>query len=180
MSRKIAGAAALLLLASAPAWANTSLYTPTDGAACKTMREDAIGAENGGMTDWSCPAPKGFKAFFTAADFYEGVRLAREVQKPPKSDYFGVHGKLGEKLEWRLAPDGVPVAAILRFTADEVDGSGTMHPGAPKLLVMKITKQGSCPVGQVAANRPNANEAAREFADRVTPATPCDSALLPP
>ncbi len=174
MSWKTAGAAALFLLASAPAWANTSVYTSTGGGECKTLREDHLA--DGGTGIWSCPAPKGFKAFISQADLYVSVRLARAGQKPLSvaDTEIAWHGEMGGKLEWRLAPDGVAVAAILRVIPDAYDEQkGEMRAGAPKLMVMKMTAQGACRVGEIPAGQANANVAARALADAIVQDTPC-------
>ena len=162
--------AALLVLASAPALANESAYTPTSGAGCRQMDDHSE------LASWECRGPKGYTIGLSDAGVSVGVDFWRGGAEKPGS---GVSwpGRFGKLIEVRLS-NGAPTAAILRIWRFSKDRNGEMDTSSEKnareeLLVLKVSARGACRVGQIAARQPRANEAARKMADGVTATTPC-------
>jgi hypothetical protein len=156
----------LFVLASLPAHANESVFSPTEGSQCVTSRSDPE------FSEWSCKAP--FHYQFGFADTGNVVSLtlrdARNTSPPNEHSYVqwrAAGDTVGKKIEWRTT-GGRPVSAILRVWRQ--DSSDQI---SQELLVLKTSLKGSCRIGAIDAKAPNANEKARALADSVSELTPC-------
>ena len=160
MKQLLAAAAALVALAT-PAYAGfNSAYTEIDLDECLVLDADDFGAS------WSCTGYKGYPLMVTEGDlrfslvYGFGARAGDGQTLPP-------FNHLGEKLEWRLSNKlgrWMPIATIVRyFTADPETGEDK----GQVLVVTQLVEGNSCHIAYIdALANPNANELAREAADR--------------
>lgn len=170
--------AAVLLASPAHAEGETSAYTTLDFEAHCT----ALSTYEAGGT-FACQGYKGFPFILSHGDLRESVffgHLGQWFNAPDGGQAFasfGAFNGIGKTVEWRLAADGVPFAAILRWTIDRPDG------GDAKDSVLVVSKVGlpgegeACPVGYVdAVATPDANVVARDVADRLARGFACRTA----
>ncbi len=155
----------VLTATTAPALAeNGSAYTKIDLAACRTFPADPDDPLQSGA--WLCDGYRGVPVYVAEGDlrffvsYGEGARdeLAARTTLPP-------FNHIGETIEWRTAPDGQPLATILRFFTDPGDGGAK----GQVLVVTKLGDSGQiCHAGYVDARaNPDPNAMAREIADEV-------------
>ncbi|MBN9022651.1 MAG: hypothetical protein J0H08_11280 [Rhizobiales bacterium] len=154
-----------LAAAAVPARAeNASAYTRIDLDACRAIPPEPDDPLESGA--WFCDGYRGLPVYVAEGDlrffvsYGEGARdeLAAATTLPP-------FNHIGETIEWRTAPDGAPVATILRFFTDPGYGGA-------KGQVLVVTKLGGsgqvCHAGYVDARaNPDANAIARGIADGV-------------
>lgn len=178
------------LAVSSAAFANESVYQKFPitrealAAQCKDL--DPISAADRkryAMTDvqgeFYCTGYKGYKVL-------RKTHMQTSVQFGYLSDHiltdyvesFVNENTVGDTIEWRIDDNGVPRAAIVRFTLTPyTDLDGKTKP-APNILVISKIGQPNHPVGcaiglvDARANR-NANEIARKVADEVEPSFEC-------
>jgi hypothetical protein len=159
--------AALLASMATPAVAAESVYQPLNEADCPRVASDEVGAT------FFCHGPDGTPFLLTEGDLRMSVTFGGvgPGSRPPFQS-FGSFNSLGELVEWRME-QGVPFATILRFLLDPGDG-GTQG----QVLVVSKVGAGQSP-GCVAAYvdalaNPDANELARDAADRIASNIDCE------
>ncbi len=176
---RVAAALCFVFLGAAGAQAQgaQSAYTRTGGADCRTtpVMQDKI--EIGATT-----VCKGF-AGIAVTQFEDDSRVAvsygrKPSGEPAASTFFGPLNSIGDMIEWRYVKSGdksLPHATILRWRLSPVDE----HDHVKKLDVLVVTRLAPGPVCHVAyvdaeAN-PNANELARQAADRMAKSFRCEA-----
>lgn len=140
----------------------TSAYTEIDLDQCLILEADDFGAS------WACPGYKGYPLkvregdlrFSLSYGFEAGKRSSGFQTLPPFNE-------LGSRLEWRLSREKgywFPIATIVRYhTADPETGENK----GQVLVVSQIAEGNSCHIAHIdALANPNANELAREAADK--------------
>lgn len=157
-----------LAIAAAPAVAAESAYQPLREADCPKVASDEAGAT------YFCHGVDGTPFLITEGDLRMSVTFGGvgPGSQPPFQS-FQSFNSLGELIEWRME-GGAAVATILRWHIDPGDGS---KPGQV-LVVSKVGKGQTpgCVVAYVdALANPDANELAREAADRIVPGIDCAS-----
>lgn len=150
------------LLATPAAAENTSAYTKIDLTGCREIPPDPDDPLQSGT--WWCEGygdvpvyvMEGDLRFFVSYGEGAPAELAARTTLP-------AFNHIGETIEWRLGPDGVPFATILRFYTDSGDGG----PEGQTLVITKLGGPGQvCHFGYVdARTNPDANAIAREVAD---------------
>jgi hypothetical protein len=159
-------AAFAVLVSSGPALSAESAYQPLNEADCPRVASDEVGAT------FFCHGPDGTPFLVTEGDARMSVTFGGVGPGTLVAfQSFGSFNSLGEKIEWRME-DGVAVATILRWLIDAGE-EGTEG----QVLVVSKVGTGSSP-GCVAAYvdalaNPDANELAREAADRIAPNVDC-------
>jgi len=165
----------ILLLAAAPsaARANDSTYTDFDTDHCKTLSPED--AEGGGIS-LQCKGLMDYAVYYKEGDLRQSILFGHVNQAYIDGVFesFGPFNHAGRKIEWRLGPDGKPVATILRWFIENADPA-TGEP-APKLkgqvlVVSKVAGEDGkgCVVGYVdALANPEPNTLARQIADTKT------------
>ena len=160
MKQLLAAALAFGALAT-PVYAGfNSAYTDLDLDECLVLEADDFGAS------WSCPGYKGYPLMVTEGDlrfsliYGFGAKMADGQTLPP-------FNHVGEKLEWRLSNElgrWMPIATIVRYyTADPETGEDK----GQVLVVTQLVEGNSCHIAYIdALANPNANELAREAADK--------------
>jgi hypothetical protein len=156
-----------LMPASVSAAENSSVYTKLDfDKNCIPLAT----YEAGGT--FSCQGYKGFPVLLSEGDLRVSVffgHLGPWFNGTDGSEAFvsfSPFNNVANTIEWRLNPEGVPFAAILRWQISETDGSE--GPGSTVLVVSRVGQPGvgmACPAGYVAGATPDANDVARQIAD---------------
>lgn len=151
----------MIVLASSPALAEESVYTPIDLAACQQLPTDPDDPLASGQ--WICQGYLGIPVFISESDlrFFVsfGANAANEIAAHETLPPFNY---INTTLEWRLDDDGVPFATILRYFADTGDGIGELE----ILVVAALGKGGVCHAAYVNASvNAEANIMARQAAD---------------
>lgn len=164
-------AAALLGLA-VPAHADfTSAYTDLNLDECLVLDADDFGAS------WSCPGYKGYPLMVMEGDLRFALAYGFNVDAEP----FGFQtlapfNYLGAKLEWRLSNElgrWMPVATIVRYYTADIE---TGEDKGQVLVVTQLVEGNSCHIAYVDARaNANANELARQAADRLAGNFDCQS-----
>jgi hypothetical protein len=171
MRRIFLGFAASLLAASLPGPALAafdSAYTDIDLDQCTITETSDFG------TVWACAGYKGVPVriaegdlrFFVSYGFGAEDERAAEQTPPP-------FNTLGPKIEWRLSNESgawKPVATIVRYFVDnDTDTDGQI------LVVTQLGEGQTCHLAYIdALANPDANELAREAADRMAGRQDCD------
>jgi hypothetical protein len=169
---RVIAVAGVLLVASFPAVANDSIYTPTDGPKCVTE------SDQNELAAWNCPGAIGYRASFVDAGNIVGFNLRPQgLQSDPNNtsiSWRGADHSFGKQVEWRIA-NGKPISAILRVWRNiEKDIAGTAsYKTSEELLVIKLLPKTACRIGSVSAHIPDANAKARHLADSAGSDTPC-------
>ncbi len=159
-----------LLLVSSVAMAKPRLTTKTTGLyPSKTCKTKIKGGE-GQDPVLTCPAgAKGFavEVFFSATDTHVTVS-----GKPGDTS---INGRLGDKLEWRLA-DGVPYALLVELaeTDQEAVASPVVKPRVAVFAIGNSTANGevaiaAVPKAKLAKEKQRAWAEARILADKLAP-----------
>jgi hypothetical protein len=151
-------------LASAPpAFAGfNSAYTDINLDQCTVINADDFGAS------WACPGYKGYPLYIAEGDLRFMISYGFDAQNEPAAGQTPPpFNTLGPKLEWRLsnASGGFkPIATIVRyFTADPETGEDK----GQVLVVTQLLEGQTCHIAYIdALANPNANELAREAADK--------------
>lgn len=118
--RVFAIAAILLSATFGPAQSSrfTSAYSTLDLDLCTIRSRDR---QAGGAT-WSCPPHNGIEIWVAEGDLRFFVSFGKKARKQPAaSQTLPPWNRLNDTLEWRIGPDGRPVATILRWFT-EFDG----------------------------------------------------------
>lgn len=143
----------------------TSAYTQIDVRKQCRRREGKIDEDYG---DWRCKGYGGAPIWFGAGDQRMYVSFGKKAaDEPAAGETLGPFNDFYKGvIEWRLA-DGKPFATIMRWnykTPAETE-KDTAHGRA--LVVTRLPPGAVCHVGYVDARaNPNANELAREIADK--------------
>ena len=160
------GVLAFSALAAGPAIAAELAYQPLKEADCPRVASDESGAT------FFCHGLDGTPFLVVEGDLRMSVTFGGvgPGSRPPFQS-FGSFNSLGDVIEWRIE-QGRAFATILRWHVDPGDGS---EPG--QVLVVSKVGTGDSP-GCVAAYvdalaNPNANELAREAADRIARNVDC-------
>ena len=156
-----------LLLCTAAAAQNTSIYTSTSTKACKTVEASSEGA---GYYRGRCPGVGGYKLELIEGDIRQSLNVITPAKKKFELNFWQYNGNfsaIGDKIEWRLKK-GVPVAIIARFNV--ADASGDTK-GSSLLIVSKISRKESCVV-EIIDPVAKQNEKARIAADAAS-SKPC-------
>jgi hypothetical protein len=141
----------------------SSVYTSLAEADCRVVDQD----EETGDTTSRCPGTAGYGLLVHDWDARMSVDVVAPGGRAHRLRYSGVitsaFSSLGPRAEWRMR-NGKPLAIIVRVNAFE-------NPDAPDratsyLAVAKITSGEVCVTDRIPPTTPNANEAARQAADR--------------
>jgi hypothetical protein len=148
------------------ALAAESLYQPLREADCPRVAEDQMGGT------FFCHGPDGTPFLLQEGDLRMSVTFGGVGPKSMVAwQSFGGFNSLGEKIEWRTE-GGVSYATILRWMIESGDGG----PKSQVLVVSKVGEDDSpgCVAAYVdAVANSNANDLAREAADRIAPNVDC-------
>lgn len=168
---------ASLTLASGNSFAaNDSAYTDIDFDACEKLQEDDLGVF------LKCEGLKNFPVYVKEGDLRQSVLFGpvSALWLDNSFETFGPFNSTGTKVEWRLGPDSLPVAAILRWFISNPDpdtGIPEKSGEGQVLVISRVAQPGSdvsCVVGYVdALANPEANALARQVADTVAPGFAC-------
>ncbi|MBB4634610.1 hypothetical protein [Longimicrobium terrae] len=152
---------------SAPAGGDSSairsVYTSLAEKDCRVTETDD---EVGGSTS-RCPGTAGYALMVHDYDARMSVDIVAPGGRVLPLRYSGVitanFSAVGERAEWRMRGAN-PIALIVRLNANEdpEDPARTTS----YLAVAKITPGAACVTDRIAPTTPNANEAARQAADR--------------
>jgi hypothetical protein len=121
-----------------------------------------------------CKGLPGYPVHFSEYDLRQYVAFGEVDEEDRVPGGFEEFNHTGDKIEWRIE-DGTPVAAILRWFIENPDpntGETDKALEGQVLVVSSVAEpgdgRGSCPVAFVdARENANANELARELADRL-------------
>ncbi len=159
-----------LLLVSSVAMAKPKLTTKVTGLyPSKTCKTKIKGGE-GQDPLLTCPAVKGFavEVYFSATDTHVTVSGG-------KAGDTSINGRLGDKLEWRLA-DGVPYALLVELaeTDQEAEASPAVKPRVAVFAIGGSAVKGEVPIAPVpkaklAKEKLRAWAEARTLADKLAP-----------
>jgi len=153
-----------LALIAAPACAQSIESAYTDFSTKKCRHTPGKDVEDYG--EWRCAGYKGIPVYMSAGDQRIQVSYGKNAKNErAASQTLAAFNGEGSKIEWRMEK-GVPFATIMRWSTTRTDEKGDPMPGST-LVVTKLGRNGVCHVGYVdgQANK-NANELAREIADR--------------
>lgn len=153
---------------AAPALAADSVYQPLNEADCPRVAD----YEAGGAS--FCHGPDGTPFLISEGDLRMSVTYGGVgPNSQPPFQTFQSFNSLGELIEWRIEGNR-PFATILRWHIESGDGGS---PG--QVLVVSKVGEGEtpgCVVAYVDARaNSNANELARDAADRMAPGVDCAS-----
>lgn len=172
MRALVCGLLGTLLLAGAAQAAGasrmTSQYTDLDFDQCTTLETNDMGATS------VCPGYKGYPVVVSEGDLRMFVSFGiRPTEEKAMQQTLPPFNHLGQKIEWRIESDDdfwQPRATILRwFTEQESDGSE-----GQVLVVTQIKPGETCHIAYIDALAvSNANEKAREIADRESGSFDC-------
>jgi len=147
-----------------------SSYTDLDlNTMCTVIESDDFG------TMWACEGLKGIPVMVTEGDLrmFVSYGLHSTTEKAAEQT-LGPFNRLGEKIEWRVSnAEGhwKPFATILRFFTEREDS----EKAGQVLVVTKVATGATCHIAYVdALANPNANELAREAADKKAKDFDCD------
>lgn len=139
----------------------TGLYP---SKACKTKVEGVDGQD----PVLRCPAPKGYEVEVSFAAVTTQVSISGGGTKTEFS------GLVGNKLEWRIALDGVPFAVLVEMADSDTDGEGkeiSKNPRVDVFLLGQSTAIGHAAIkSKKAADKKAAWVKARALADSNVPA----------
>ncbi|HWT13737.1 MAG TPA: hypothetical protein VN231_13365 [Allosphingosinicella sp.] len=150
----LGGALAALAAVAAPAMANDSVYTELDLDRCRIVEE----VEEGESVSWECPGHATLPLLVGSGDGRFDIDAGIENEEWETIPPFN---RPGPRVEWRM--DGrVAVAIIFRLVSVDPE-----HPDSA-LFVETIGRADApgCTVAVIDARLPNANERARQIADR--------------
>jgi hypothetical protein len=140
-----------------------SVYTSLAEKDCRVVERD----EEVGGTSSRCPGTAGYALVVHDYDARMSVDIVAPGGRAHPLRYSGVmtsnFSSLGPRAEWRMR-GATPIALIVRLNAfedPEVPERATSY-----LAVAKITSGAACVTDRIAPTTANANEAARQAADR--------------
>jgi hypothetical protein len=161
-------ATALAACATPHAQANESAYSERNLDACKTLSQ----TDEGPSITLQCDGYKDFSVYFKEGDLRQSQAYGpvSKVWLDEAFESFGPFNHTNAKIEWRLGPDGEPVATIVRwFVSDPETTSDVTTRYGQVLVVSTVATTGnptSCVVGYVdALENKDANTLARKLAD---------------
>jgi hypothetical protein len=167
----VIGAVALAMLVVSPAMAETIESATTPFNVNKCPHKAGSEPEDGGV--WRCKGYGGIPVVVTEDDIRTYVSYGpRALREPAASETLGAANGEGTSIEWRIARerDGKrrPFATIMRWTTRVIapdPNDDDIH--GEVLVVTRLGPGGVCHVGYVDGKQnPNADELAREIADR--------------
>jgi len=159
--------AALIACTAASAQSIESAYTTFETGKCPHVRGRA--PEDYGH--WTCKGYGGIAVWVAGADQRVYVSFGpRAKNEPAASQTLGAFNSEGRTIEWRIerGHDGKarPFATILRWNTSPLDDNANPIRGQV-LVVTRLAPGPVCQVGYVDGRaNPNANELAREIADK--------------
>lgn len=163
-------------LAMGPAHAAESVYTDLLLDKCKSLVEPNPDEPGGDFMSSMCPGLGDYKVLFKEGDLRQSIHYGflKKSIVDQAFESFGQFNHMNPKIEWRVGPDGKPVAAIQRFFTGDTPNQGQM------LVISRVGQPGEeegCPVGYVdALANPDANALAREVADTIAATFQCGKA----
>lgn len=183
----VLSAAAMLaaMLLPVPVLAGESAYAKIDLDRCKTVRESGED-EAGDFIEMTCKGHGKAAVHFKEGDLRQAVMfgdLAPDISEGAFETFGPFNHMTNGTVEWRLNDSGTPVAAILRFTVENVnqeDGSTDPSQHGQVLVISRVGRAPeklACVAGYVdALANPDANEIARRVADTIAPDFACGRA----
>lgn len=169
MTATTASVAAVLLLAAAPATAQSIASAYTDIDLTKCVSTGKSGDEGGEWASWSCKGYAGTPVRVFEGDLRFSVSYGSAAEKQcAAGQTFGAFNRLGPTIEWRLE-DGKPFATILRWHTETEDERGSW------LVVTRLSGAEACHMGYVDAALPGANTLARRLADLMARSFDCNA-----
>lgn len=169
MRNRLALSFLLLSAGAAVAGGASSTYTSFDLKHCKALSAANSAEEWGGSS--LCPGLGSLNIYFAEGDLRTMVAFGTApATHCAATQSFGGFNSASTKVEWRLR-DGKPVATILRWTVsyDPNDSEKTKT----WLVVTKLEAKNSCRVAAVEGALPDANQKARDAADKLAAAFNC-------
>ena len=151
------------MVASQPALAGfNSAYTDINLDECLVLDADDFGVS------WACPGYKGYPLRISEGDLRFTIAYGFNIDgEPGRSQSLGPFNHLGPKLEWRLSNASgrwLPVATIVRYFTQNQE---TLKESNEVLVVTQLLEGQTCHIAYIdALANPNANELAREAADK--------------
>ena len=160
MKSMLAGAIAVLMLASPAHAAFTSAYTDINLDECLVLDADDFGAS------WACPGYKGYPLMVSEGDLRFSLGYGFNIGTDRFFQTLPPFNTLGAKLEWRLSNAlgrWMPIATIVRYhTADPETGEDK----GQVLVVTQLIEGNTCHIAYIdAVANADANEKARAAAD---------------
>jgi hypothetical protein len=166
---------ALIVLAAWPACAQTveSAFTDFDIEKCRHIP----GKVEEDYGEWRCKGYDGIPIWMGAADQRVTISFGpRAKEEPAAHQTLASFNGEGKKIEWRIETienRKRPFAAIMRWSTTKPDDKGDSVRGEV-LVVTRLPPGAVCHVGYVDGRaNPNANELAREIADKNARAFRC-------
>ena len=167
----------IAILMSGPVQAGDidSIYTDLDLNECSVLHADDFGVS------FACPGYRGYPLWVAEGDLRMFVSYGFGAPKEKAATQtMPQFNTLGKKIEWRVENQAgvwVPFATILRWHTQVGDGSA---PDGETLVVTKLEPGNVCHVAYVdtkilATPGANANQIAREWADKVVPGFDCEN-----
>lgn len=151
----------------------TSVYTSLAAADCRLVKRDADTND----PTYRCPGAAGYALMVHDWDARMTVDVVAPGGRTYPLRYSGVissaFSSLGPRAEWRMQ-DGKPIALIVRVNVFE--NPDTPNQTTSYLSVAKITPRETCVTDRIPPTTANANEAARQAADR-SASRPCMRSL---
>jgi hypothetical protein len=146
-----------------------SVYTSLAPADCRLVKRDADTND----PTYRCPGTAGYALLVHDWDARMTVDVVAPGGRTHRLRYSGVissaFSSLGPRAEWRMR-DEKPIGLIVRVNAFE--NPDTPDRATSYLAVAKITDRETCVTDRIPPTTPNANEAARQAADR-SASRPC-------
>lgn len=156
----------LLVVTTAAAQANSSIYTPLAEKQCKTVQSPD---PQTGDYEGHCRGVAGYSLIVTEGDLRQNVTVVTPKGRKHSLELWevisGGFSSVGAKAEWRMAKRNgkrAPVALIIRYNAN--DDPESPNKLSSYLAVTKITPTEICVTDKIMPG-PKANEEARVAAD---------------
>jgi len=150
-------AALLIVLTTLSAGAGT-LFTPTNGAACKDYSKPEFGY-------WVCPGPGGYAIAFMDEGNIAGlaIGLRRSIREAATTaQWLGANKVFGERVQWIVREDGPKAAVIRIWRRKDVDDATEIQ----ELAVYAIDGARVCAYAAIDIHNPKPNELALAQAER--------------
>ncbi len=173
--------APLLFVSTAlPAAANDSTYTDFDTKHCKSLL--TAEEQEDGSAMLLCKGLKGYPVTFKEGDLRQSFSYGKISKAYTDNTFesFEPFNHTGNKIEWRIDKNGVPVATILRWFLENLNPETYVPTPARRgqvLVVSKVAQENdgkSCVAGYVdALANPDPNVIARRVADEIAPGFKC-------
>jgi hypothetical protein len=160
-------AAALFASAAASAQSIESAYTALETSKC--LHAHGLAPEDYGH--WTCKGYGGIAVWVAGGDQRVYVSFGPHAKnEPAASQTLSAFNSEGRTIEWRIERGGDgnarPFATILRWNTSSLDENANQNRGQV-LVVTRLAPGPICHVGYIDGGaNPNANELAREIADK--------------